>query len=151
MREIEREQEYRRGGSRKEGPRLWPHPPSARQGYVGEKPASLCPEVCDSLGGNPYRWVEGLCRAGRRRIQAPSHGHKSCCRSGTCTHAVCPHRCILAQTVANRHTSGMNPIPASRLLPRRVHLPFQPAEVKSPGVVLPQAFPAGCCSRTCPQ
>ena len=69
-------------------------------------------------------------------------------RSGSRGHAARPQRRLAAQAMADRHAPGRHPAPASRLLPRRIHIPLQPPSLTSPRAALPPARPTGGCCRT---
>src|SRR5450759_5062835 len=45
--------------------------------------------------------------------------------------------------MADGNPSGRHPAPASRLLPRRIHLPLQPPALPGPRTALPSPRPAG--------
>ena len=80
------------------------------------------------------------CRCG---LPASGRRHQRWFRSGPRGHAPDPYRRLAAQAVAAGNPSGRHPAPASRLLPRRIHLPLQSPALPRPRAALPPPRPAG--------
>ena len=92
-----------------------------------------------------HRRMVRLLRVGGSRLPAPGHRHHERGSTGARGHAARPHGRLAAQAVADRHAPRRHPAPASRLLPRRIHVPFQPPALTSSRVALSSPRPTvGC-------
>ena len=99
----------------------------------------------------PGRWsipTDGVVIAGWRRPATSTKSLSSATARNRPMRSSSPHRCFASQAVAARHPPGRHSAPASRLLPRRIHLPVQSTALTSPGAALPQTRPTGCRCRT---
>ena len=107
---------------------------------------SLLPFVQGAVvrgGDDPHRRLERVRRAQGGRLQAQGERDQRQLRSRARGDAARAHGRLALEALAARHAAGRHPAPASRLLPRRVHLPLQPPSVAGARLALPPARRAG--------
>ena len=106
---------------------------------------SLLPFVQGAVvtGATIHRRLERLRRAQGGRLQAQGERDQRQLRSRTRGDAARAHGRLALEALAARHAAGRHPAPASRLLPRRVHLPLQPPSVTGARPALPSARRTG--------
>jgi hypothetical protein len=135
-----------------------PRLPSLRDRMIGA--ADHGARFCGS-----HRRMERLLGTGGGRPPAPDHRHQERGSIGARGHAARPPGRLAAQAVADRHApsafgrspggmsaqlTGRHPAPASRLLPRRIHVPLQPPALTRSGIALSSPRPTGGCRPSCP-